>query len=175
MAQERTGVVSRKGMPVTLLGPEIKVGDKAPDFKVLDMELQEFDSKTIDGSVRIYSVVPSLDPSVCDKQTRRFNEAAKGNLEILTISVDLPYAQRRWCKEKAVDKIRVLSDHKDLFFGYGYGVLIKEQRLLTRAVFVVDQDGIVRHAEYVRDTSNEPNYERALEIAESLVKTLSPF
>lgn len=167
-AQERTGVVTFKGNPLTLIGPDIKTGDAAPDFQVLDQALAAVKFSDAKGKVRIVSVVPSLDTPVCDSQTRRFNqEAAKlsPTIEIWTISMDLPFAQRRWCGATGSDRVKVFSDHRDGHFGASFGCLVKELRLLARAVFVVDAAGIVRHAEYVREMTTHPNYDAALAAA----------
>lgn len=155
------------GNPVTLLGNEVKVGDKAPNFTVLANDLSPVTLEDSKGSVRLISVVPSLDTGVCDAQTRRFNEeAAKfDNVQILTISVDLPFAQGRWCGAAGVDKVQTLSDHRDLSFGEAYGIAIKEHRLLARAVFVVDSNDTVTYAEYVSEATDHPNYEAAIEAA----------
>ena len=170
MSVERKNVVTSKGNPVTLLGPEIKVGTKAPDFTVLDNQFAAFSSKETAGKVRIYNVVTSLDTSICDLQTKRFNEEAAGlgKVEILTISVDLPTAQKRWCGAAGIDKVRVLSDHRDLSFGFAYGVVVKETRLLSRSIFIVDQTDTVRYVEYVNEISSHPDYDKAL----AAVKTL---
>jgi len=168
VSQERAGVVTFKGNPVTLIGPEIKVGDTAPNFKVLlANDLSEVTLDDTKGSVRIISVVPSLDTGVCDAQTRRFNEEAAQleGVHILTISVDLPFAQKRWCGAAGIGKVQTLSDHRDLSFGTAYGVVIKELRLLARAVFVIDQNDKVVHAEYVSEIAQHPNYEAAIEAA----------
>jgi thiol peroxidase len=172
VAQERTGVVTFKGNPVTLIGPEIKVGDAAPNFKVLANDLSEVTLDDTKGSVRIISVVPSLDTGVCDAQTRRFNEEAAQleGVNILTISVDLPFAQKRWCGAAGIDKVQTLSDHRDLSFGTAYGVVIKELRLLARAVFVIDQNDQVVHAEYVPEIAEHPNYEAAIEAAKKALQ-----
>ena len=155
------------GNPVTLLGSEVKVGDKAPNFTVLANDLSPVTLEDSKGSVRLISVVPSLDTGVCDAQTRRFNEeAAKfDNVQILTISVDLPFAQGRWCGAAGVDKVQTLSDHRDLSFGEAYGIAIQEPRLLARAVFVVDSNDTVTYAEYVSEATDHPNYEAAIEAA----------
>ena len=162
--QERTGVVTFKGNPLTLIGPEIKVGSKAPEFEVLAQDLSPVGLKSQSGKTLLISIVPSLDTPVCDAQTRRFNqEAAKlPNVEILTISMDLPFAQKRWCGVAGIDKVKVLSDHRDASFGKAYGVLIKELRLLARAIFIVDGGGTVRYVEYVPEVASHPNYDAAL-------------
>jgi thiol peroxidase len=155
--------------PVTLIGNEVKVGDKAPDFTVLANNLSPVTLADSKGSVRLISVVPSLDTGVCDAQTRRFNEeAAKlDNVKILTISVDLPFAQSRWCGAAGIDKVQTLSDHRDLSFGEAFGVAMKENRLLARAVFVVDSNDVVTYAEYVPEVTTHPNYEAAIEAAKA--------
>ncbi len=165
MSQERKGVVTFKSNPLTLLGPEVKVGSQAPDFQVLAGDLSAVSLQSFKGKTKLISVVPSLDTPVCDQQTRRFNqEAAKmpGDIAVLTISMDLPFAQGRFCSTAGIDKIKVLSDHRDASFGQAYGVLIKELRLLTRSIFVVGPDDKVLYAEYVKEVTNHPNYDAAL-------------
>ncbi|WP_210364918.1 thiol peroxidase [Bacillus sp. REN3] len=159
--------VTFKGNPVTLLGNEVKVGDKAPDFKVLANDLSEVALQDSKGQVRLISVVPSIDTGVCDAQTRRFNEeAAKlGNVKVLTVSVDLPFAQKRWCGANGIENVQTLSDHRDLSFGEAYGVAIKELRLLARAVFVVDSNDKVTYVQYVSEATDHPDYEGAVEAA----------
>lgn len=161
--------VTFKESPVTLLGSEVKVGDKAPNFTVLANDLSEVTLNESKGQVRLISVVPSLDTGVCDAQTRRFNEEASKlkNVKILTISVDLPFAQKRWCGANGIEEVQTLSDHRDLSFGEAYGVAIQELRLLTRAVFVVDSSDKVTYVEYVPEATNHPNYEVAIEAAKS--------
>jgi len=159
--------ITFKGNAVTLLGNEVKVGDKAPDFKVLANDLSEVTLGDSKGQVRLISVVPSIDTGVCDAQTRRFNEEASklDNVKILTVSVDLPFAQKRWCAAAGIDNVQTVSDHRDLSFGEAYGVAIKELRLLARAVFVVDSSDTVTYVEYVSEATNHPNYEAAVEAA----------
>ncbi|NMD70758.1 thiol peroxidase [Bacillus sp. DNRA2] len=159
--------ITFKGNPVTLLGQEIKVGEKAPNFTVLANDLSPVTLENSKGSVRLISVVPSLDTGVCDAQTRRFNEEAAnlGNVQILTVSVDLPFAQKRWCGAAGIDKVQTVSDHRDLSFGEAFGVAIQELRLLARAVFVIDSNDVVTYAEYVSEATNHPNYEAAIEAA----------
>jgi thiol peroxidase len=161
--------VTFKGNPVTLIGNEVKVGDQAPDFKVLANDLSEVTLADTKGHVRLISVVPSLDTGVCDAQTRRFNEeAAKlDNVKVLTISVDLPFAQKRWCGANGIENVQTLSDHRDVSFGQAYGVLIKELRLLARAVFVIDSNDKITYVEYVPEATNHPNYEAAIEAAKA--------
>lgn len=164
--------VTFKNKPVTLLGNEVKVGDKAPDFTVLANDLTPVSLKDSEGKIRLFATVPSLDTGVCDAETRRFNEEAASlgeNVIIYTVSVDLPFAQKRWCGASGVDQVQTVSDHKDLSFGKAYGVAIEELRLLARAVFVVDGEGIVRYVEYVSETTNHPNYEAAIQAVKELL------
>ena len=156
-----------RGNPLTLIGPELKPGDTAPDFSVTDNGLKPVTLKDTGNSVRIISVVPSLDTPVCDAQTKRFNEEAAKlpDVEILTVSMDLPFAQKRWCGAFGVDKVKMLSDHRDGSFGTNYGTLIKDMRIESRAIFVIDQKNKIRHAEYVKEVADFPNYEAALTAA----------
>ena len=159
--------------PVTLVGPEIKVGDKAPEFTVLSTSLGEKHLSDFAGKTVLISVVPSLDTGVCDAQTRRFNEEATGlgeDVVILTISCDLPFAQKRWCGANGIENIYTLSDHRDLSFGDAYGVHMQELRLLARSIFVVDQDGKITYVEYVSEGTNHPDYNSALEAVKTLTK-----
>lgn len=155
---------------MTLVGPELKAGDKAPDFQAVDNALKPVTLASTGNGVRIFSVVPSLDTPVCDAQTKRFNEEAGKlpNLSIYTFSMDLPFAQKRWCGAFGVDRIKMVSDHVSGSFGQSYGTLIKELRILSRAIFVVDQDNTIRHAEYVKEVGEHPNYESALAAARGL-------
>ena len=166
---ERAGATTLKGNPLTLVGPELKPGDSAPDFALVDNGLKPVSLKDTGNQVRIISVVPSLDTPVCDAQTKRFNEEAAKlpDLSIITVSMDLPFAQKRWCNDFQVDKVKMLSDHKDGSFGANYGTLIKELRIESRAIFVVDHDNKVVHAEYVKEVADHPNYEAALTAAKS--------
>ena len=162
---ERPGIVTAKGNPLTLIGAEIKVGDKAPDFKVIDVGQKNVTLKDITAKVKLFSVVPSLDTSVCDLQTQRFElEAASvpGDVGIFTFSMDLPFAQSRYCGAHAITKLKTLSDHREASFGTAYGVLIKETRLLSRSIFVIDENNIVRYVEYVKDLSTHPDYAKAI-------------
>jgi len=156
-----------RGNPLTLIGPELKPGDAAPDFTMVDNTMKPVTLKDTGSRVRIISVVPSLDTPVCDAQTKRFNdEAAKlPGVDIITVSVDLPFAQKRWCGAFAVDRVKMLSDHKDASFGSNYGTLIKELRIESRAIFVLDGQNKIRHAEYVKEVADFPNYEAALAAA----------
>lgn len=155
--------------PVTILGTEIKVGDTAPNFTVLSNELKEVSLDDYKGKLKLISVIPSIDTGVCSAQTKRFNEEADkiDNVQILTISMDLPFAQSRWCAAHGVNNIATLSDHRDADFANKYGVLIKELRLLTRAIFVVDANDKVIYVEYVGEVTNHPDYEQAIAAAKS--------
>ena len=168
MADTRAGVVMFKGNPVTLGGPEIRPGTPAPDFAAVDTSLQPVRLGGARGKVVILSAVPSLDTPVCDTETRRFNEEAGklgGNVEVWTISMDLPFAQKRWCGAAGITHVKTLSDFRDRAFAQSYGVLIKDgplAGLTARAVFVVGKDGTVKHVEYVKEITTEPNYDAAL-------------
>jgi thiol peroxidase len=168
---ERPGATTLKGNPFTLIGPELKVGDKAPDFDVVDNTLQPVNLAKTAGKVRIFSVVPSLDTPVCDMQTKRFNdEAAKmPDVDIYTVSMDLPFAQKRWCGAFGVDNIKMVSDHKSGSFGEAYGTLIKELRIESRAIFVVDKGGVIRYVEYVKEVAEHPHYDYVLSVAKGLL------
>ena len=152
---------------MTLIGPELKPGDKAPDFEVVSDSLQPVTLGKTGNTVRIFSVVPSLDTPVCDAQTRRFNEEAAKmpGVDIYTISMDLPFAQKRWCGAYGIDKVKMLSDHRTGSFGEHYGTLIKELRIESRAIFVVDKNNTLKHVEYVKEVAEHPNYETALKAA----------
>lgn len=170
--EERTGLVSLQGNPLTLLGPELKLGDRAPEFEVLDNSLSPIQLASFKGKIIILASLPSLDTPVCDLETRRFNtEAGKldADIRILTISMDLPFAQKRWCGAAGVDKVVTLSDHRTASFGSAYGVLIKELRLLARAVFVLDRDGVIRYIQVLPDLAQEPDYDQAIKVVEKLV------
>lgn len=168
---ERPRAVTFAGNPVTLLGPEIKAGDPAPDFTVLANDLSPVTLADSRGSVRLISVVPSLDTGVCDAQTRRFNEEADRlpGVKILTVSVDLPFAQRRWCGAAGIENLQTVSDHRDLSFGLGYGAAIKELRLLARSVFVVDKNDRVTYAQYVPEVTHHPDYDAAVAAVRALL------
>lgn len=161
--------VTFKGNPMTLIGNEVKVGDKAPDFTVLANDLSPVTLADTAGKVRLISVVPSIDTGVCDAQTRRFNEeAAKvDNVEVLTISADLPFAQKRWCAAAGLENVKTLSDHRDFSFAEAYGVGMKELRLLARSVFVIDSSDTVTYAEYVGEGTDHPDYTAAVEAAKA--------
>lgn len=164
---ERVGATTFRGHPVTLLGPEIRVGDRAPDFTVLGNDMAPVTLSSVEASARVICSVPSLDTPVCDAQTRRFNEevAGLGDVGVLTVSVDLPFAQARWCGAAGIEAVKTASDHRDLSLGLAYGVVVKELRLLARAVFVVDADGVVIHVEYVPAVEQQPNFDAVLEAA----------
>jgi thiol peroxidase len=161
---ERPGATTLKGNPMTLIGPELKVGDNAPDFLMVDGSLKDVTLAATAGHTRIFSVVPSLDTPVCDAQTKRFNEESVKlpGVDIYTISMDLPFAQKRFCNSFAVDHIKMLSDHKDGSFGRAYGTLIKELRIHSRAIFVVGPDNKLKYVEYVPEVGSHPNYEAVL-------------
>ena len=152
---------------MTVVGPELKTGDKAPDFQAIDDSLKPLDLAGTGSGVRIFSVVPSLDTPVCDAQTKRFNEEASKlpELSIYTFSMDLPFAQKRWCGAYGVDHVKMISDHRTGSFGENYGTLIKELRIESRAIFVLDADNKIRHAEYVKEVADHPDYEAALAAA----------
>ncbi|AZN40269.1 MULTISPECIES: thiol peroxidase [Paenibacillus] len=172
MAQERTGVATLKGNPLTLIGPELKVGDQAPDFQLNKSLVDVVSLKDFAGKVKLVSVVPSIDTGVCDAQTRRFNEEAGKfgeNVAILTVSVDLPFAQARWCGAAGVDKVVMLSDYKNNNFGEAYGVLIKDLNLDMRAIFVIDANDTIQYVEVLSEMTEHPNYENALNALQALV------
>jgi thiol peroxidase len=171
MNTKRKGIVTMKGNPLTLVGNEIKVGDKAPDFTVLTNDMQPYSLKDAGNKVKIVSVVPSLDTGVCELQTIHFNEEAAGlgDVVILTISVDLPFAQKRFCGAKGIDKVITLSDHRDLSFGLQYGFVMEELRLLARGVIIIDQENVVRYVEYVGEVVEQPDYDKALEAVKQLI------
>ena len=161
-----------KNGPVTLIGNEVKVGDTAPNFKVLANDLSEVTLKDIEGKVVLFSVVPSLDTGVCDQQTRKFNEVAADlgeNVVIYTVSMDLPFAQKRWCGAAGIENVVTVSDHRQGSFGEAYGVLIEELRLLTRSIFVIDATGKVAYVEYVPEATNHPDYDAAIAAVKALV------
>lgn len=170
--QERSGVVTFKGKPVTLLGPDIKAGDKAPDFRAVDNGLAPVTLADFRGKVKIISAVPSLDTPVCDTETRRFNQEAAalpGDVVVVTVSLDLPFAQKRWCAAAGIDKVKTLSDYQDRSFASAYGVLIKELKLLSRSIFVVDKGDTVRYVQHVKEVAQEPDYAAAVAAAKALL------
>ncbi len=168
---ERT--VTMHGNPLTLTGNAVKVGDGAPDFNVVDNNLAKTGLSSYKGKVVVISAVPSLDTPVCDVETRRFNvEAGKlgDNVAVLTISMDLPFAQKRWCGAAGVSNVTTLSDYMDADFGKAYGVLIKDLRLLARAVFVIGKDSRIKHMEVVGELTKEPDYDACLKAVEASLK-----
>jgi thiol peroxidase len=166
---ERPGATTMRGNPLTLIGPQLKSGDKAPDFELVDSGLQPVTLDKTGTGVRIFSVVPSLDTPVCDAQTKRFEEAAAklDGVQIFTVSMDLPFAQKRWCSSFGVNHVKMLSDHKTASFGESYGTLIKELRIESRAIFVVGKDNTLKHVEYVKEIADHPNYDAAIAAAAS--------
>ncbi len=169
---ERSNVITFKGNPMTLLGPELKVGDKAPDFNLVDNGLAAVNLASYAGKVKIISAVPSLDTPVCDTETRRFNqEAAKlpDSVAVLTVSQDLPFAQKRWCGAAGIDRVTTLSDYRDRNFGLGYGVQIKELLLLSRCILVLDADNVIRYIQQVPEVTSEPDYDAVLAAAKQLL------
>jgi thiol peroxidase len=169
---ERSGIITFKGNPFTLLGPELKVGEMAPDFAVVDNGLAPVSLVNSAGKIRIISSVPSLDTPVCDTETRRFNQEAAnlpGDVVVLTISLDLPFAQKRWCGAAGIEKVTTLSDYRERSFGQNYGVLIKELLLLTRAIFVIDAQGVIRYIQIVPEVTSEPDYAAVIAAAKLLL------
>ncbi|MFD1991109.1 thiol peroxidase [Paenibacillus nicotianae] len=172
MVQERTGIATFKGNPITLIGPELKVGDQAPDFNLSKNLLEQSTLSDYEGKVKLISVVPSLDTGVCDAQTRRFNEAASelgDDVIVLTISADLPFAQARWCGAAGVDRVITLSDYRDNSFGKAYGVLIKEFVIDMRSIFVIDQHNVIQYVEYLSEMAEHPDYDKAVEAVKNLL------
>jgi thiol peroxidase len=168
---ETRRTVNLKGKPVALLGPEIKVGQKAPPFKLLAIDMSEVELSQSRGKVRLLSVVYSLDTNVCDLQTQRFEQEASkfGDVVIYAISMDLPFAQARYCGAHNISNLKTLSDYREASFGRAYGVLIEKSRLLSRAIFVIDRDDIVRYVEYVPEVAQHPDYDKAIEALKNVV------
>ncbi|CAH1225917.1 Thiol peroxidase [Paenibacillus plantiphilus] len=172
MAQERTGVATLKGNPITLVGPELKKGDQAPDFQLNKSLVESVSLKDFAGKIKLVSVVPSIDTGVCDAQTRRFNEEAGNlgdNVAVLTVSADLPFAQARWCGAAGIDKVVMLSDYKTNSFGQAYGVQIKDLYLDMRAIFVIDANDTIQYVEVLSEMTEHPNYENAINAVKALV------
>ena len=164
--------VTFKGNPVTLVGPELRVGDAAPNFSVVDNGMGGVTLASYEGMVKIISAVPSLDTPVCDTETRRFNQEAATlpeGVAILTISADLPFAQKRWCGAAGIDKVVTLSDYRDRSFALAYGVLIDELKLLSRAIFVLDRNNVIRYIQHVPEVTHEPDYDAVLRAARELL------
>lgn len=170
MSEERIGAVTVGGNPLTLIGPELTAGMPAPPFTLVANDLSPVTLADTTGKVRIFSVVPSLDTPVCDTQTRRFNDEAASldGVTIYTVSMDLPFSQSRWCATAGVDRLVTLSDHREAQFGLNWGTLVKETRLECRALFVVDAADFIRHAEYVGDIAEQPDYDAALSVVRGL-------
>ena len=172
MSTERSNAVTLRGKAFTLVGPELQVGDPAPEFTILQSKnMSPFSASDLTGKARVLSVIPSLDTPVCEAQTRRFQKEAE-NLEevrIYTISMDLPFAQTRWCRAAGVDKVQMLSDHRDASFSQAYGTLIKELRLDCRALFVLDEENRLCYVEYVREVADHPDYDKALDAIRQVV------
>lgn len=169
--EERKGLVTMKGKPITLVGQAVKVGQEAPDFEVTANDLSPVKFSSFAGKVCIIASVPSLDTAVCDLETRKFNEKAAqlgSDVVVLTISMDLPFAQKRWCGAAGIKNVQTLSDHRDASFGRAYGVLIKDLRLLARAIFVVDKKGVVRYLQIVPEIASEPDYDAVLKAVKEL-------
>ena len=172
MTQDRTGVATFKGNPITLVGPELKAGEKAPDFILHSSLVETATLNTFDGKVKLVSVVPSIDTGVCDMQTRRFNEAAAelgDNVVVLTVSVDTPFAQARWCGAAGVDKVVMLSDYKNHSFSEDYGVYIKEFGLAMRSIFVIDANDVIQYVEYLPEMTEHPNYDQAIAATKAIL------
>lgn len=168
----RTNQITIKGNPLTLVGDELKVGDPAPDAVVLDNDLNPVNLSSFRGRVVVLVTVPSLDTPVCDIEARRFNdEAGKmgDDVEIITISMDLPFAQKRYCAAEGIENVKVVSDHRDADVGMKYGVLLKELRLLARAIFVIDKEGIIKYIQIVNEVTDEPDYEGVLDAVKDLI------
>src|SRR5437016_14656328 len=176
MADDRKGAVTLRGNPITLGGPEVKAGQNAPDFTALDNGLKPVKLSEAKGKVIVLSSVPSLDTPTCDTETRRFNQEAAGlgeGVEVWTISMDLPFAQKRWCGAAGVDRVKTLSDFRHRAFGEAYGVRIVDGPIAgvnARAVFVVGKDGKVTHAQYVKEVSAEPDYASILTAARAAAR-----
>ncbi|NLY46341.1 MAG: thiol peroxidase [Tissierella sp.] len=171
MTERREDIFTMQGNPITLIGKEIKVGDKGPDFTVLKNDLTPYSLKDAGDNIKIISVLPSVDTGVCELQTINFNEMAAdlGDVVILTLSVDLPFAQSRFCGAHGIDKVITLSDHRDLSFGLNYGFVIEELRLLSRGIVVLDRDNTVKYVEYVKEVGTHPDYDKVLEEVKKLI------
>lgn len=170
---ERKGVITMKGNPLTLIGPQLKAGDKAPEFTALDNKLTGKGLKDFEGKVKLISVTPSLDTPVCDMQARRFNQEAgklSKDIVLMNISMDLPFAISRFCSTAGIDKVQTLSDHRDASFGAAYGVLVKELRLLARSIFIVDKNNLIKYVEIVPEMSNHPDYDKAIENVKKVIR-----
>jgi thiol peroxidase len=172
MQQERKGIITFKGNPMTLVGPELKAGDRAPDFTVVDTALNPVTLGGYAGKIKVLSAVPSLDTPVCDMETRRFNQEAAAlpdKVAVLTISLDLPFAQKRWCGAAGIDRVTTLSDYRERAFAAAYGVLIKELKLLSRSIFVIDAQDTIRYIQHVPEVTQEPDYAAVLAAVRALL------
>lgn len=172
LMNERKGVITFKGAALTLLGPEIKVGDTAPDAEVVDNSLKSVKLSSFKGTNCILATVPSLDTPTCDLETRKFNESIAElgkNVKVVTVSMDLPFAQKRWCGAAHVDNVITLSDYREGKLGHAYGSFIKELYLLSRAVFIIDKEGKVRYVQYVKEVSELPDFKPILDFAKTLI------
>lgn len=170
--EERENAITMKGNPLTLIGTAVQAGQAAPDFSVVGNDLSAVKLSDFKGKVVVISAIPSLDTPVCDVQTRRFNEAAGqlgDNVVILTVSMDLPFAQARWCGAAGVEQVKTVSDYQQADFGTQYGLLIKGLRLLARAVLVVDAEGTVKYVQLVSEVTHEPDYDAALNAVKELL------
>jgi thiol peroxidase len=169
---ERKGIITFKGNPFTLLGPELTVGDPAPEFTVVDNGLAPVSLGSYSGKIKVISAVPSLDTPVCDMETRRFNQEAASlpdNVAVLTVSLDLPFAQKRWCGAAGIDRVTTLSDYQERSFAQAYGVLIKELKLLSRSIFVIDANNTIRYIQHVPEVTSEPDYAAVLAAVRALL------
>ena len=169
---ERKGLVTSKGKPLTLLGPELKVGEKAPDFTVIDKGMLEVSLGDFVNTAKLISTTPSLDTAVCDAQARRFNEeAAKlgDGIAIINVSMDLPFAISRFCSTASIDRIKTFSDYRHASLGVAFGILIKELRLLTRSIFLLDKDNVIKYIEIVPEMSHAVDFDKALAAARDLL------
>jgi thiol peroxidase len=172
MTEERSGEITFQGNPLTLLGPGIKEGDRAPEFRMVDVDLQPVTLADSAGRVRLITTVPSLDTPVCDTMTRRFNEDAAGlpdDVFVATVSMDLPFAQKRWCGNAGIERVQTLSDYQERSFALAYGLLIKELKLLARSVHVIDREGVIAYRQLVPEVTDEPDYAAALDAVRRLL------
>ncbi len=170
---ERQGLITIHGNPLTLVGDEVEVGSRGPDVELLDNDLNPVKLSSYLGKILVIASVPSLDTPVCDIETRRFNDEAANlapDIQLVTISMDLPFAQKRWCGAAGVSRVKTLSDHRKADFGMAYGVLIKELRLLARTIFILDREGMLQYVQLVKELTNEPNYEEILQALNKLVE-----
>jgi thiol peroxidase len=171
--EKMAAIVTLRGTPLTLIGHEVLVGDKAPDFEVVANDLKPVNFSALPKKVYVLASVPSLDTPTCDLETRRFNQEAanlRPDVALMTISMDLPFAQKRWCGAAGVDRLKTYSDHREASFGMAYGVLIKELRLLARAVFIVDRAGMVRYTQLVKELAHEPDYDEILQAISKIAR-----